>query len=471
MVLPFMIDLLIENGKIVYPDVTLDVALAVDNGKIVAVGSSSRMPKAEKVIDATGKFVIPGGVDPHVHIHIPFMGATTNDDFYTGTMAAASGGTTTVIDFAIQSKGSPPMEAIKNRRDEADGKVVIDYSLHCAITDPTEKTINQMEEIINYGIPSFKLFMVYRKEGWMVDDGTMMTIFEVTKDKKGLVGFHAENVAIIEYLVDKALREGNTSAIHHALTRPNVSEAEAISRILFLAKSLDAPVYDFHMSIKEGVNLFRQARSKGQPAYCETCTHYLILTKEKLNEPNGINYICSPPLREKEDIEALWKGIADGTVSVVASDQAAFTAEHKKLGEESFDKVPNGLPGIEFRLPLLFSEGFQKGRISINKFVEITSTNAAKIFGLYPKKGVLYVGSDADVVILDPKLEKNITTEESTYGMDWYPYEGMRVKGYPVATISKGKIIYEEGEFMGKAGDGEFLKRSLNPDLFKRPIV
>ena len=466
-----MIDLLIDNGKVVYPDVTLDAAVAIDDGKIVAVGSSSMMPRAEKIIDAGEKFVIPGGVDPHVHIRSPFMGATTNDDFYTGTMAGASGGTTTVIDFAIQSKGSLPMEAIKNRRAEADGKVVIDYSLHSAITDPTDKTINQIEEIIHYGIPSFKLFMVYREEGLMVDDGTIMTIFEETKDKKGLAGFHSENVAIIEYLVDKALREGNTGAIYHALTRPNVSEAEAISRILFLAKSLDAPIYDFHMSIKEGVNLFRQARSKGQPVYCETCTHYLILTKEKMKGPDGINYICSPPLREREDVEALWKGIADGTVSLVASDQAAFTAEHKKLGKESFDKVPNGLPGIEFRLPLVFSEGVQKGRINVNKFVEVTSTNAAKIFGLYPKKGILYVGSDADLVILDPKLKKTITTEESTYGMDWYPYEGMKVKGYPVTTISKGKLIYEEGEFKGEAGDGEFLKRSLTPDLFKRPIV
>ena len=467
-----MIDLLINNGKVVFPDTSINTSIAVDNGKIVGIGSPTTIPEAERVIDASEKFVLPGLIDPHVHFCTHFMGAVSLDTWETGTMAAASGGVTTVIDFATQKKGSLPMEAIKARREEADGNAVIDYSVHSGITDPTPETIEQLPEIIKYGIPSFKIFMVYRKEGWVVDDGALLAIFEKIKPHRGLVGLHAENVAIIEYLVDKALREGNKSAIYHALTRPHKSESEAINRAMFLAKSIEAPFYCFHMTLKEGVELFHQARSDGQPVYAETCTQYLTLTKDLLKRPeDGINFICSPPLRDKEDIEALWQGLADGIVSVVATDQCAFSAEQKKLGQDSFDKVPNGLPGIEFRLPILFSEGVSKGRISVNTLASVTSTNVAKIFGMYPKKGTISIGSDADLVILDPKLEKTISVEDSIYGIDWYPYEGMKVKGNPIITISKGKVVYEDNEFTGKAGDGEFLKRQISSEILTKPSV
>ncbi|MFQ5821008.1 MAG: dihydropyrimidinase [Candidatus Heimdallarchaeota archaeon] len=465
-----MIDLLIKNGKVVFPDSTINTSIAVDNGTIMGVGSPATMPEAERVIDANEKFVFPGLIDPHVHFCTPFMGVVSVDTWETGTMAAASGGVTTVIDFAIQKKGSLPMDAIKDRREEADGNVVIDYSVHSCITDPTPETIGQLKEVIEYGIPSFKVFMVYRKEGWIVDDGALLAIFEEVKPYKGLVGLHAENVAILEYLVDKALREGNTSPIYHALTRPPISESEAINRAMYLANSIEAPFYCFHMSLKEGVEMFRQARSEGHPVYAETCTHYLTITKDMLKRPeDGRNFICSPPLRDQEDIEALWKALADGIVSTVATDQAAFTAEHKKLGQDSFHKVPNGLPGIEFRLPLLFSEGVSKGRISVNTLAAVTSTNVAKIFGVYPKKGAINIGSDADLVILDPKLEKTISVADSIYGIDWYPYEGMKVKGNPVITISKGKVVYEDNEFTGKAGDGEFLKRNISSEMLSKP--
>lgn len=466
-----MTDLIIKNGKVVFPNDTLDTAIAIDDGKIVAIGSLKTMPKGDKVIDAKRKLVLPGCIDPHVHINMPFMGATTRDDFFVATKATSWGGTTTVIDFAIQQKGSSPMKAVQDRRAQADGKVVIDYSLHPTITDLTPEYVEQLKELIDYGLPSFKLFLVYRKEGYMVDDGTLLKVFEEAKAHGGLVGLHAENVAMIEYLRDEALRNGNTDAIFHALTRPPITEAEAVNRAIFIANYLRAPYYNFHLSIKEGVDMFREARRRGQAMYAETCTHYLVNTMEDLKRPNGINFICTPPLRTKEDQEALWRGLADGAISLVSSDHCGFTTEMKKLGEESFDKVPNGLPGLEFRLPIMFSEGVEKGRISINRLSEITSTNAAKIFGLYPKKGIIGIGSDADLVILDPKKEKTITTEDSMYDMDWYPCEGMKVKGYPVITISKGKIIWEEGQFYGATGDGDFLRRNLDPRLSEGPLA
>lgn len=466
-----MVDLVVENGKVVLPDATIEADIAIDDGKIVALGTGTALPKGDRVIDAKGNFVLPGCIDPHTHINMPFMGATTKDDFFLATKATSWGGTTTIIDFAIQQKRTLPMKAVEDRRAQADNKVVIDYSLHPAITDLTPEAVSQLKDLIDYGVPSFKLFMVYRKEGFMVDDGTLLKVFEEAKAHGGLVGLHAENVTMIEYLVEEALRKGNRAAVYHALTRPPITEAEAVNRAIFLANYLDTAYYNFHLSIKEGVNLIREARLKGQPMYAETCTHYLVNTIEDLKRPDGINFICTPPIRTKEDQEALWRGLADGTMSLVSSDHCAFTTDMKKLGKDSFDKVPNGMPGHEFRLPILFSEGVAKGRISINRLSEITSINAAKIFGLYPKKGAIGIGSDADLVILDPRQEKTIRTEDSLYGMDWYPCEGMKIKGWPVVTISKGKVVWKNGQFQGKAGDGEFLKRKIPPELSKHVVA
>ncbi len=466
-----MPDLLVTNGKVVFSHTVIEADIAIDEGKIVALGSSATLPKADKVVDAKGSFVLSGCIDPHVHINTQFMGASTKDDFFTATKATSSGGTTTIIDFATQQKGDLPLKAVHDRRAQADGKVAIDYSLHTVITDLTPEAVAQLKQLIDYGLPSFKLFMVYRKEGLMVDDGVLFKVFMEATSHGGLVVLHAENAAMIEFLVDEALREGHREAIYHALTRPPITEAEAVHRALFMANYLRAPYYNLHLSMRQGVDMFREARRRGQPVYAETCTHYLINTMDDLRGPNGINFICTPPLRTKEDQEALWAGLADGTLSAVSSDHEAFTTDMKKIGKDCFDKVPNGLPGHEFRLPVLFSEGVGKGRISVNRLSEITSTNIAKIVGLYPKKGAIALGSDADLVILDPKLEKTITPEESLYEMDWYPFEGMRVKGWPVVTISKGKIIWENGKFQGKQGEGEFLKRKLPPELSKRVIA
>jgi dihydropyrimidinase len=465
-----MVDLRINNGKVVLPDCVIDATLLIEKGKIVGVTAQNTTVKAEQTIDAKGKYILPGGIDPHTHLATSFMGVNAKDDYFTGTKAASWGGTTTIIGFATPPRGESTLEAVSKTREKADKETVIDYSLHPTIVNLNSENIGLIKTLIEMGMPSFKLYLVYRKEGVMADDGVLLQVFKETIKHRGLVGCHAENVSMIEHLVAEALKNGNKSAIYHAKTRPPITEAETINRMIYMANFLNAPYFNFHLTIKEGVEMFREARAKGQPMYAETCTQYLVNSENDLRRPDGINFICTPPLRTKDDSESLWRGLADGCVSVVSSDQCAFSREMKQLGKDSFDLVPNGLPGLEFRMPILFSEGFMKKRISLSRFSEVTSTNAAKIFGLYPKKGVIRVGSDADVVIFDPKLERTISSKDSLYDMDWCPYEGMTVKGWPSATIVKGKVIWNDGVFIGKAGEGEFLKRKLASDLFRKPM-
>lgn len=455
-----MVDLIIKNGNVVLPDRTVEAAIAIDKGKIVAIGSATTMPKGEKVIDAKGKYVFSGGIDTHDHTR-------TGNDFV-GSKGQAWGGTTTAINFA---RGG--VKGVKERI-TAMSPSVIDYTLHATIGNVTpEKTqiLDEIKEIIGLGIPSFKLFMVYADP---TDDNTVLKVFEECKTYGGILCLHAENNSMIEYNRVVAVKKGNIDAIYHALTRPPITEAEAVNMAIYLASYLKTPYMNMHLSIKEGVELLREARKKGAFVYGETCTHYLSRTEEDLKGPRGIYYICTPPLRTKEHIDALWEGLRDGSVSIVGSDHAPSTTASKK-GKASFADVPNGVPGHEFRLPVLFSEGVMKGRISVNRLSEVFSTNAAKIYGLYPKKGIISVGSDADLVVLDPKLEKAVTQEEldrlSIAESDWSPYEGMKVKGWPTATVSKGKVVWEGGIFQGKQGDGEFLKAKLPPELFKGLVV
>lgn len=467
-----MIDLVVKGGKVVLPEATVETNIAIDDGKIVALGSVEHLPKAEKVVEAKGNFILPGRIDPHTHFNTQFMGAVAKDDFDSGTVAGAFGGVTTVINFVVPRKKQSPLEAIREVKKNARGRTAVDYSLHSVLIDASDKTLSQIKEIIESGIPSFKIFMIYRKEGRMIDDGQLLAILREIRKHGGLVGAHAENAAMIEYNIERALEKGNTSAIYHALTKPNIVEAEAINRAIFLTNYVGVAYYNFHISIKKGVSIVREARSRGQPVYAETCTHYLVLTNEKLEGPDGINYICSPPLRGLEDVEALWGGISDGTISTIGSDHVAFSAEQKKkVGKKSFADVPNGMPGIEFCLPILFSEGISKGRISINKLAAVTSTNAAKILGLYPRKGVIMIGSDADLVLVDPKIERTISREMTKINLDWCPYEGLRVKGWPIMTISKGKIIVEDNIFVGNANAGSFIKRRISPEALRYPIV
>lgn len=453
-----MFDLLIKNGLVVTPLRTFRADLGIKNGKIAAIADKIEQPAAE-VVDAAGKYVLPGIIDVHTHIDHWGGGAKTNDDFYTGSIAAAYGGVTTFLDFAMQKKGESVTTAIKRRRAAADGQVVIDYSLHANLTDLNEESFAALASIIDEGYSSFKLFMTYRKAGFIVEDGTLFALMAEMSTKGGLVGIHAENDGICEYLTEKLVKEGKLSPENHAVSRPDLAEAECISRAIMLAEATNSPLYVFHLSSKKGLDLIRQARSKGIPVYAETCPHYLTLTAEQYKGPEGQNYIMTPPLRRQEDIDALWNGIRKRDIQVVSSDHCSFNTAQKAVGKSCFRDVTPGIPGTETLLPVLYAEGVGKGRITLNQLVELLAHNPAKIFGLAPEKGLISIGNEADLVIFDPHKEVVLSKDTIHMATDFTPYEGMKVKGYPVATIARGKYVIKDGSFVGTRGYGRFIKR------------
>ena len=465
-----MLDIMIKNGTVVSPDSNIQACVGVKDGKIVAVADEANMPEAERVVDAKGLYVIPGGIDTHVHFELPFQGSVTKDDFFDGTRAAAIGGTTMCIDFATQKKGDLPMAAVEPRY-ELSKKSCLDYAMHCIITDATPQAIADMKNVIEFGMPSFKCYMLYKREGLMAEDGDMLEAMKEARKHGALFGAHAESCALTEFNVAKALAEGHKEPIWHAITKGPLVEAEGVHRALFLSQAAGSAYYNFHLSCKEGAEMIRQARAAGYPAYAETLTHYLTLTVDKLKGPHGERYICSPALREQDHVDALWKGLADGSISTIGSDEAAFDNAQKTSRGDCFVDVANGMCGLEFRMAGVFSAGVNTGRISVNKYVEVTSTNAAKIFGLYPRKGLIAVGSDADIVLLDPNKEKTLTKADSQINIDYNPYEGMTMKGWPVMTISQGKIIVENGKFMGQRGAGRFLKLKIPSEVLERPVA
>ena len=451
---------IIAGGKVVLPTGAQQVDILVENEKIAGIGKAKNLPKTDNWINAKDKLVLPGLIDMHVHFVDRFMGTISLHDFFSGTRAAAFGGVTTIIDFANQKKGGSLADAIKRKRSEADGNVVIDYGLHAEITDPTPAVIKEVRSTIRSGVPSFKVYTIY--EGMMVDDGALFDLFEQTGKYGGLVILHAENNFITQRLKQKYLSQGKTSAIYHALSKPNIVEAEAIHRIAYLAECMNAPFYIVHMSTHEGRQIIQKCQQQGQVAFAETCTHYLCLTESVYKRRDGINFIISPPLRKKKDIDALWTGLAEGTISVVSTDDASFSIKSKKMGKDRFDKVPNGMAGVELRLPVIFSEGVLKRGLSLQRMVELTSTNPARLFGLYPKKGVIQVGSDADLVILDPKKKVTLGMKTTHMKTDFCSLEGLKVTGYPVMTMSRGNVIVDNGSFVGRKGDGRFLKRRID---------
>jgi dihydropyrimidinase len=456
-------DIVIKNGTIATGTEFFKADLGIRDGKIWGIAPTIDK-SASEVIDASGKYVIPGGVDVHTHLQLPFMGSVSADCFETGSRAAACGGTTTFIDFAIQGKGQTPFEAIEARKREADGHVYIDYSLHAAITDFSEDVLKNFSKFIEMGIPSFKLFMIYAKEGWMSDDAVMYAILEAARDHGAIVGVHAENPHIIDYNIAKFLREGKVTPPYHGLSRPPFVEAEAINRAIYLTESAKSRLYIFHMTIGEGARLIADARKRGVRVFAETCPHYLMLTDERYEGDDGVNYPTGPPLRTTGDIEALWRSLADGTLQVVATDHCTFTRKQKEMGRHDFTKIPNGLPGVETLMPILYSEGVRKGRLSLNQFIQITSTNPARLFGLHPRKGTLSEGADADVVVWDPEKTIRISPEKLHMNLDFSPYEGLEVTGWPEVTISRGKPIYRSGQFIGDKNWGGFVKRSYVPN-------
>jgi dihydropyrimidinase len=453
-----------------------DVWIARD--KIVAItrtgdprGLAGQVADADVVVDARGMFVLPGLVDPHVHFELPFMGTFTRHDFYTGTIAAAFGGVTSVIDFAFQERGRPALEAVRARQSQAKGKACIDYSFHAIFTDVQPETPRELEPLLDAGIGSWKVFMAYRRLGIMVDDGGLYALLEASHDLPVTGIVHAENPYLIEYLVDRYLAQGKSGARYHALSRPPLAEAEAVARAARLAGAASSSLYIFHVSSADAVAEVRAARARGWPVYAETCPHYLLLDASLYDRPDGHNWCMSPPLRAQVDRDALWQAVADGTISAVTTDDAAFDAESKAAGKDSFDKIPNGVPGVESRLALMYSEGVCKGRIDLPRLVALTSTNPARITGLYPRKGQIAVGADADLVVLDPARRHTLSVSTSRMRTGWHPYEGMAVTGQPVMTIARGEVIVANDTFKGRAGRGRFVDRRVDPALKRGPIL
>lgn len=453
--------ILIKNGNIISSSDDFVGDLFIDHGVIQAVGSDLSHYAADQVIDATDKLVFPGGIDPHVHLDMPFMGTFSSDNYATGTLAALHGGTTMVIDFVLQTQGKSLQHALDNWRSRATGNTYGDYSFHMAVTDFNKETSKEIRGMIeNEGISSFKTFMAY-KGALMIDDGQMLGLMREVKQQGGMVTVHATNGDMIDTLIAKHKGEGKLSPLFHYLSQPEVTEAEASSRFCDMAHYTNVPAYIVHLTCEGALNAVRRAGSRNQKVFVETCIQYLLLDATLYEKDfDGAKWVMSPPLRKPKDQEALWSGINQGLVQIVATDHCPFKWEQKLMGKEDFSKIPNGHPAIEHRMELLYSEGVNKGRISKNKFVEITSTNPAKIFGMYPRKGSLSIGSDADIVIFDPNKEHEISAKTHHMNVDYSAYEGWKVKGKTEQVILRGELAIDQGIVKVKKGYGQYIKRS-----------
>jgi dihydropyrimidinase len=455
-------DTIITNGRVVTAADAFSSDVAVSQGKVVAIGQSLPRENAAQIIDAGGKYVFPGGIDVHTHLDMPFGGTTSADDFETGTRAAAFGGTTTLIDFAIQYKGQTLRTAFDAWMQKASGKAVADYSFHCIITELADAQLEEMNALVREGVTSFKLFMAYPGV-FMLDDASIFKAFRATARNGGLVCMHAENGSAIDVIVQQALAEGKRAPKYHALTRPTTAEAEATGRAIALAEMAGAPVYIVHLSCNDALEKVREARDRGLPVYAETCPQYLYLSIDNFDAPGfeGAKYVFTPPLREKWHQERLWNGLKCDHLQVVSTDHCPFCfKEQKELGRDDFTKIPNGGPGIEHRMSLVYSGGVVQGRFSVNRFVELVSTTPAKLFGLYPRKGTIAVGSDADLVIFDSSRKHTISARTHHMRVDYSMFEGIEVTGMPEVILSRGRVIVEGDKFLGRPGAGEFVKRA-----------
>ncbi|MDR3588093.1 MAG: dihydropyrimidinase [Negativicutes bacterium] len=451
-------DLLLKGGTIVTASDVYAGDIAVLDGKVALIGQALDVP-AGQVIDATGKYLLPGGIDVHTHLDMPFGGTVTADNFFTGGAAAACGGTTTVVDFAIQGKGQTLAQTIDTWLAKA-ADCPIDYGLHVAVTDMNEAVLAEMPKTIAAGFPSFKLFMTY--DGLRVTDDVLMKALLAAKQHGGLVSVHAENYYVIDYYTKEFEKTGKVEPKYHALSRPPLAEGEATARAIRMAKLVEAPLYIVHLSCEDALREVARARDEGLPVMAETCPQYLVLSYDNYEEPgfNGAKYVMSPPLRPRENQAPLWQGLKKGDLQVVATDHCSFNFKgQKELGREFFGKIPNGAPGIETRLAVLYSSGVGQGRIDLQRFAAITATNPAKIFGLYPQKGTIAVGSDADIVVFDPQARRTISTDILHENVDYTAYEGFAATGYPVATVARGRLIAADGKFTGAAGSGKLIKR------------
>ena len=454
---------LITNGTIVTADGSYDADVLVDGETIAAIGAdlASNGTTAKETIDATGRYVIPGGIDVHTHMELPFGGTFAKDTFETGTRAAAFGGTTSIVDFAVQSKGRSLREGLDAWHAKAEGNAVTDYGFHMIVSDVTDDSLREMDQLVAEGIPDFKLFTAYPGVFYS-DDGAIYRAMQQTAKNGGLIMMHAENGMAIDVVAADTVAEGTTDPIGHGLARKPVFEGEATNRVIRLAEAAGVPVYIVHLSARDALEEVREARDRGSMAFAETCPQYLFLSLDDMGHGfEGAKFVCSPPLRSRDHWEELWRGLVKDDLQVVSTDHCPFDFEgQKELGRGDFRKIPNGLPGVEDRLDLLHDGGVVGGRISRERWVEIVSTAPAKLFGMYPRKGAIAVGSDADIVIYDPARKHTISSETHHMDVDYSCYEGREVQGMSQIVMSRGSVVVRDGEFTGRKGAGRFIKRS-----------
>lgn len=452
--------ILIKNGRVITATDDYVADIFIEGETISAIGKNLDR-NADMVIDATGKYVFPGAIDPHVHLDMPFMGTFSSDSYETGTRAALFGGTTMVIDFILQKQGNSLQSALDEWRSRSDNNCVGDYSFHMAVTDFNDETKKEIRKLIEEdGITSFKTFMAY-KGALMIDDRQMIGLMEEVKKHGGLINVHATNGDMIDYLTQKHRSEGKLSPLYHYLSQPEVTEAEASERFVDMANFTGCPGYIVHLTCEGALNAVRNATKRNQKIFVETCIQYLILDASLYEKDfEGAKWVMSPPLREKKDQETLWAGINQGIVNVVATDHCPFMWEQKLMGKNDFSKIPNGHPAIENRFELLYSEGVDKGKVTLNKFIEVSSTNPAKIFGMFPRKGTIAVGSDADIVLFDPKEKHTITAANHHMNVDYSGYEGWELTGKVKKVILRGQLAIDNGECLVKKGYGSFIKRN-----------
>jgi dihydropyrimidinase len=459
-------DLVIRNGTVATAADVFTADVGIATGKITALAESLGPGRQE--IDARGKLVLPGGIDSHVHIaQVSSIGIRTADDFLSGSRSAAAGGTTTLIPFAAQHRGQSLRKVVEDYHREAEGKAIVDYAFHLIISDPTPEVLGQeLPALIRDGYTSFKIYLTY--DMLKLSDRESLEVLSLARREGALVMIHAENHDVITFLTERLLAAGHAAPKFHATAHAALAEREATHRAISLAELIDVPVLIVHVSAREAIDQIAWARSRGLRIYAETCPQYLFLTEDDLDQPGveGARCMCSPPPRDKANQEFVWRGLETGVFDVFSSDHAPYRMDASgKLHagpSPPFKKIGNGVPGIEVRLPFLFSEGVRAGRIDLTRFVALTSTTAAKLYGLYPRKGTIAVGSDADIAIWDPELPVTIRQEIMHDAMDYTPYEGRQVTGWPVTTISRGEVVWRDGEVMGAAGRGRFLACELS---------
>jgi dihydropyrimidinase len=461
------VSILIKGGTVLSSTGSVAADVVVDGERITAVVAPESWPgNADTVIDATGKYVLPGGIDGHTHMEMPFGGTFSADTFETGTTAAAWGGTTTIVDFAVQAKGSSLLSTLDKWHEKAAGNCAVDYGFHMIVSDVNDGTLKEMDACVDAGVNTFKMFMAYPGVFYSTD-GEILLAMQRARANGGTIMMHAENGIAIDQLVAQALAAGRTDPVQHGLTRPPELEGEATHRAIQLAKVTGAPLYIVHLSAAQALEAVAVARNDGQNVFAETCPQYLFLSIEDLAKPDfeGAKYVASPPLREKSHQGALWQGLRTNDLSVVSTDHCPFCfVEQKELGRGDFSKIPNGMPGVEHRMDLIY-QGVVGGELTLQRWVEVTSTTPARMFGLYPRKGVIAPGSDADIVVYDPDARQTLSASTHHMAVDYSAYEGLEITGRVDTVLSRGRVVVDGGGWHGAKGHGRFLSRELNQYL------